>query len=244
MVKSIKKFTKKIIFSFIKQPVNVIYSSYSQSGEDVIISNLFESMDIKKISYLNIGVCCPDFSDNTYLFYKRGSRGVCIEANPLLIENIKSIRGEDKIINIGVGNKSVNNAEFFMFDDPNLNTFDQDEAIRRDSIGESKIVDTVKISIIPINQIIEENFITCPQYMSLDIEGLDLEVLKSLDYYKYPIPVICVETCTYSDNHVKPKIPEFNNVMKEAGYFVYADTYVNTIYVNQNWFKNGGKVPS
>ena len=72
--------------------------------------------------------------------------------------------------------------------------------------------------------------------LSLDIEGLDLEVLKSLDFEKYPIPVICVETCTYSENHIRPKDKTILEFVMSKGYEVYADTYINTIFVNKAWF--------
>ena len=87
-----------------------------------------------------------------------------------------------------------------------------------------------------INTLIAENFDDYPDLLSIDIEGLDLAVLKSLDYEKYPLPVICVETCTYSENHIRPKDPTIADFLSGKGYEVYADTYINTIFVNKKWF--------
>ena len=75
-------------------------------------------------------------------------------------------------------------------------------------------------------------------FLSIDIEGLDLDVLKSLDYEKYSIPVICAETCTFSETHIKPKDKSIEDFMLTKGYFLYADTYVNSIFVNENWFNS------
>jgi hypothetical protein len=72
--------------------------------------------------------------------------------------------------------------------------------------------------------------------LSIDIEGLDLAVLKTMDYDKYPIPVICVETAVFSINHIRSKNFEIQEFFFARDYFIYADTYMNTIFVNKNWF--------
>ena len=70
---------------------------------------------------------------------------------------------------------------------------------------------------------------------------MDYEVLKSLDYNKYPIPVICAETCAFSETHIKPKERMIEDLMLSKGYLVYADTYINTIFVNEKWFNTISK---
>jgi len=52
----------------------------------------------------------------------------------------------------------------------------------------------------------------------------------------YPIPVICVESCDYSETHIKPKDNQIIEFLTSIGYEVYADTYINTIFVNRKWF--------
>jgi len=94
----------------------------------------------------------------------------------------------------------------------------------------------VKVPLININKIIKENFTAFPDFLSIDIEGLDLDVLKSLDFDQFPIPVICVETCTYSEDHIRPKDYSIAEFVISKGYEVYADTYINTIFVNKDWF--------
>src|SRR5215470_302661 len=58
--------------------------TYSQFGEDLIISDLFNKLSIDRVSYLDIGANNPSFVSNTYLFYERGFRGVLVEPNPIL----------------------------------------------------------------------------------------------------------------------------------------------------------------
>jgi FkbM family methyltransferase len=238
IITKFKDYTKKIVFTFIKPPTKYIYNSYSQAGEDSILHFLFQDKNMKSISYLDIGTNSPDFGNNTYLFYTRGSTGVCVEADVTLITEIKKVRPKDAILNVGVSVSNKTEATFYIFDEPSINTFDEQEAYKREKFGTHKIVDKRIVKLFDINQIIKDNFVyNYPDLLSLDIEGLDFEVLKSLDWDSYPIPVLCIETCTYSENHIRPKSSEIINFVLSKGYFVYADTYINTIFVNKKWFE-------
>lgn len=209
--------------------------SYSQAGEDAIIRFLFNDKNITNISYLDIGTNIPDITNNTYLFYLSGSSGVCIEADKSLIAQIKKVRPRDKVLNIGVAAYNQTEADFYIFN-YGMNTFDKIEAELRSKSGKYKILETVRVKLIDINTIISENFEKRPDFLSLDIEGLDLSVIKALDFNLYPIPVICVETCMYSETHIRPKDLSIIEFMSTKGYEVYADTYINTIFVNKSWF--------
>ncbi len=235
----IKKIYRKIKLLFFPQPLiynELIYNSYSQAGEDAVLSFLFADKKIKKIEYLDIGTNNPDHDNNTYLFYIRGNRGVCVEADKSLVPIINSKRPEDKVLNVGVSVGVEVEADFYLFDVKGLNTFDKEEALKRESFGNFKITEVVKVPLMNINRIIRDNFESYPVFLSIDIEGLDLEVLKSLNFDMYPIPVVCVETCTYSENHVRPKDVLIADFMIAKGYEIYADTYINTIFVNKDWF--------
>jgi hypothetical protein len=94
----------------------------------------------------------------------------------------------------------------------------------------------VKIKVQTVNTFIADHFPSFPDLLSIDIEGMDLAVLKTLDFERYPIPAICVETCTYSEDHIKPKDYSIQDYMLKQGYFIYADTYINTVFVNSKWF--------
>lgn len=234
MLYNIKKFIKQFVYSIIPPPYSP--PSFSQAGEDAIIRFLFADRKVDKISYLDIGTNIPDRDNNTFLFYQKGSRGVCVEANKALMPLIHRVRPEDKIINAGVSVGTSFEADFYVFDNGAINTFDKMEAESRASLGTHKIKEVVKVPLIDINRLIAENFPAYPDFLSIDIEGLDLAVLKNLDLVKYPIPVICVETCVYSENYIRPKDNTIVDFLKSQGYEIYGDTYINTIFVNKKWF--------
>lgn len=74
--------------------------------------------------------------------------------------------------------------------------------------------------------------------MSLDTEGYVFKILKSLDFKNFRPEVFCVETLTYTENKTEKKETEIIDFMIEKGYFVYADTYINTIFVDKNKWIN------
>jgi hypothetical protein len=74
-------------------------------------------------------------------------------------------------------------------------------------------------------------------FLSLDIEGMDLPVLQTLDFQEiFPI-VICVETIRNSIIHKNEKRTDIIDFLISKGYFVYADTYINTIFVRNDIWK-------
>ncbi|MBP7807786.1 MAG: FkbM family methyltransferase [Bacteroidia bacterium] len=204
------------------------------------INFLFNSKNINSVNYLELGAYDPCSGSNTYFFYKNNNSGILIEADSNRIHKIKEKRPKDKVLNIGIGiNDNESEADFYKFEEPAHNTFDKNEAEFREKNGSYKLIEICKVKMTSINKIIAENYKSgYPDFLSIDIEGFDFEVLNHLDHNTYPIPVICAETCKYSENHIKEKDKRFEKLMESKGYFIYADTYINTIFVNKNWFYN------
>lgn len=207
--------------------------SYSQCGEDLIICPIFDALGIEKPSYVDIGAHDPVYLSNTYLLYLKGSRGVCVEPNPALYDNIQKKRKRDICLNMGVGITSVKEAEFYCMTSSTLSTFSKGDAERMANYGKEKIEKITVIPLISFDEIIRNYLISCPNLVSLDVEGLDLAILKSIDFTKYRPQVFCVETLTYTENKTEQKILPTIEFMLDNGYFIYGDTFVNTIFVDK-----------
>ena len=95
---SVKNLINKIIIPHQSYPI-----SYAQAGEDLIVSYLLKGLGILKPVYLDIGANDPINGSNTYLFYKNGENGVCIEPDPNLFEHLKNTRKKDACLNIAIG---------------------------------------------------------------------------------------------------------------------------------------------
>ena len=218
---------------------SLVANSHAQAGEDRIIDFLFSTMGIRNISYIDIGANDPRLYNNTYLFYCKKGKGVLIEPDPVFTKVLKKARPRDIIVNAAISDQENGNADFYIFDEPSINTLSKEEADIRLQSGKNKLKGVVQIQLLTIENIITRYLNnTMPHLVSLDVEGVDYAVLEAFDFKKYPIPVWVVETCSYSENHIKPKNNSITELMLSRGYFVYADTYINSIFVNKEWFYN------
>jgi FkbM family methyltransferase len=217
------------------------YLSFAQAGEDKVVEFLFNSMGISRISYLEIGTNNPIHYNNTYLFYLKGSRGICVEANPTLVAAIKKHRPEDVCLNVGIGKETNSALEFYIFDDVDkdkgLSTFSKEEVNHIETTTHIKVAKVEKIPVITINEVLQNYFTTkAPDYISIDVEGLDLDILQTVDFSLYRPIAVCVETVNFTMNHKKVKRTDIIDFMLSKGYFVYADTGINSIFVDKNHF--------
>ncbi|HLG02844.1 MAG TPA: FkbM family methyltransferase [Bacteroidia bacterium] len=213
--------------------------SFSQCGEDLILDFLFRELGISKPSYLDIGAHHPKYLNNTYLFYLNGSRGINIEPDPALFSEFGKTRSGDINLNIGIGEKETE-ADFYIMTEPTLNTFVKEEAERIEREQSFyKIKEVRKIRLRAVTDVIREyrNGIF-PDFMSLDVEGLDEMILRSIDFKINAPKVICVETLTFAANRTGQKKEDLIRFVSEMGYMIYADTHINTIFVRKEiWEK-------
>jgi FkbM family methyltransferase len=215
---------------------NYEHVSYSQCGEDIIIRHIFSMRNLKQFSYLDVGANQPFFLNNTALFYIKGCRGLNIEANSLLIKKFKSQRPSDINLNIGIGPEE-GILDFYVFDDDTLSTFSTDEA-KRLIDGGNKVERVEKIRILKLQQVLEEYLGgKLPDLFSIDVEGIDFEIIRSLDLSKSKPKVICAETVEYSREGTGKKRNDYIKYIVDQGYYLYADTNINSIFVEKKfWF--------
>jgi FkbM family methyltransferase len=214
--------------------------SYSQSGEDVIIDFIFKVRGIEKYSYLDIGAHDPLYISNTAYFYSKGCRGVNVEPNPVLIKKFKLYRPGDVNLNVGVSDKK-GNLKFYVMDPYTLSTFSQVEAEKITKEKKFKILRTLDVPVVSYKDIVEEYFNNiAPDVLSVDVEGMDEVIIKSIDFKTQRPKVICLETIDSvekDENKIHKKDQEIVAYLLAQGYFVYADTYINTIFVDKEFWK-------
>lgn len=194
-------------------------STYSADGEDRIILDYMKSR-YQKFTYMDIGVCHPIVRNNTYLFYENGlTRGVLVEPNLGMCDLAREYRPLNRIVNFGASPADDSGELTYYYDPihPGLNTFLEDVAVRRGMQHNS-----MKIPMKNINTIIDESFETYPDVLDIDTEGLDLELLKHLDFERFPVKLICVEA--YGGEGIR-------KLMEERGYELFRVTTENEIYV-------------
>jgi len=171
---------KKLINRLINPYANL---SYSQEGEDLILSRVFRGK--RRGCYIDVGAYHPKRFSNTFLFYQRGWTGINIDARPESMSAFKKYRRRD--INIEAAISISGGARtYYMFSEPAFNTFDEEIAQNRIRRG-IKLLSTATIPSSPLSQVLNthlpEN--TTIDFMSIDVEGFDLEVLQSNDWERF-----------------------------------------------------------
>lgn len=234
----LRQIKRKLITHFSSDENKNKKISFSQSGEDLIVKFIFDNLGIHNPTYIDIGAHHPYFISNTALFYKNGSRGINIEPDPTLFKGFLKYRKEDINLNIGISDCN-SELDFYIISSPTLNTFSKEEAEKYAMEGDFRIKSIEKINVQLLSNILNEfsNGIF-PQFLSIDAEGVDEVIVREIDFDKnFPI-VICIETLSFSTSGNGIKNIELIDYIVNKGYLVYADTYINTIFVrNENWQK-------
>ncbi|WP_316759838.1 FkbM family methyltransferase [Pedobacter aquatilis] len=208
--------------------------SYAQCGEDLIVKFIFDQLGIYKPSYIDVGAHHPFFLSNTALFYALGSKGINIEPDPFFFGQFKKNRQRDINLNLGVGEKG-GTADFYIISDPKLNTFSKREAENYNNEGNFKIKDVLKIPVNTLEEIISKySSSKFPDFLNVDAEGIDELIIKSIDFEKNAPIVICIETISFSTTGEGIKNQSIIDFIITKGFFLYADTYINSIFVKSS----------
>jgi FkbM family methyltransferase len=212
--------------------------SWSQQGEDMIIDFIFTwQLECPMPSYLEIGANHPSNLNNSYFFYKKGCRGVNIEPDSSLFKLLKKSRPLDINLCIGIGAEDME-MDFYKMSMPTLNTFSKvtAETYTADrQFGYPTITAIEKVRILPVNEILNKYFNAAENYfISIDIEGWDFEVLSAIDFSTYRPAVICIET----NKLIGKDVEKYINLLDTAGYLLYADTSINSIFLDKKRISN------
>jgi len=186
------KLRQTISFYVNNSPLELRYCNvyYSQFGEDVVLSQLFKN---KSGFYIDVGAYHPFNFSNTYLFYKAGWRGLNIEPNPYGFSLLKRFRSQDKNLNFAVA--TVAGPVNFKADSTFSHIIDSREMIT--SKDKQIVVEAMPLREILDHQIHKGQVI---DFMSVDCEGHDLQVLQSNNWEIYKPRAIIVEDHYSGDN--------------------------------------------
>jgi FkbM family methyltransferase len=205
--------------------------SWSQEGEDLILNRIFEQQ--KFGFYVDVGAHHPKRFSNTYLFYRRGWRGINVDAMPGSMKAFRKVRPRDINIELGIGEQE-GKLDYFVFNESALNGFSKDLSQER------KLADTayqvkkvIKVNVSPLHEVLDR-YLQIGQkidFMSIDVEGLDLQVLKSNDWKKYRPTYVLAELLGSSLHQIDHS--EIGRFMLDKGYVLYAKC-LNTVFFKES----------
>jgi len=210
--------------------------SYAQQGEDLALWEILHLvLRIEHPTYMDVGAHHPVFNNNTYYFYERGSRGVLVEPNPGLHGVLEQVRPHDVLVRAGIGVTAQAEADFYIIggsEDGQLNTFsrEQAEALVTRSRGHYSIAKVMKIPLLNINELMRKHWNGPPNLLSLDTEGFDLPILRSLDFKRLRPDVVCVETVEIGGRRL---LADIMQLMANNNYEIRGGSFINTIFVDR-----------
>lgn len=198
--------------------------SFSQSGEDMVIRSLNRRK--RNGFFVDIGAHHPIWYSNTYHFYLNGWKGINVDPIPGVMKLFDLIRPNDINLEIACGKVGV--SSFNIFEDGAYNTFDQSIAKHLINTKVSNLIKTIEIKKHTLSQILDlylpKN--TIIDLLSIDAEGMDVEILETNDWDKYRPLFVCAECHTADD--ARPMNPRL--VLESKGYEFIAKTEFSAIY--------------
>jgi len=179
--------------------------SFSHTGEDRILESIYKPLITTTGFYVDVGCNHPTLFSNTYSFYRRGWRGVCIDANPTLINRYKYYRPRDLAICAIVSN-TPEKRDFFLVQNDVLSTTERQFV--DDYIKQGMRIEKIKAIPRTLTSLLDElNAPASIDILTVDVEEHDYPALLSLDLNRYQPRLIAIEDETFDWSN-----PEQNNI--------------------------------
>lgn len=203
---------------------------YSQTGEDQLLRKYLPE---NNGSYVDVGSGQPIRGSNTYFFYKLGWNGTLIDPVKFNSRLTKLFRRRDTFVQNIVSSRNIP-LKLYEFYPAEYSTIEK-------SVAEDLINRGIKLTReVNLNPVSLASFnLTCqpldPIFLSIDVEGHDLEVLNSNNWFAFKPRVICIEE-NISDNRQEGS--KITNYLMAHGYKFVESTDLSSIYVHADYLKS------
>jgi FkbM family methyltransferase len=185
--------------------------SFSQFGEDVVISKYLDNLDPQDGIYVDVGAFNPITFSNTLLLYKQGWQGINIDIDPDKVDEFIQSRPGDFNVVAAVSDK-VEKLKFACYPSRATNQLFPLESTEHRSILDQDPTKVVILETTRLDKILESSPFADKNihYLNIDCEGHDFNVLTSFDIERYSPKVISIEAWTdedieKSENYLLPK---------------------------------------
>jgi len=197
-----KKLLKNSVFYYLYKLLKIYRNKkpsthYGEFGEDIFINRIFKN--IFDGTYVDVGCYHPYKGSLTANLYKKNWSGINIDISKTSIDLFRMVRKRDINLNLAV---SDFDGETFFFENSPIN---QQNSLIMQNDKQNK----VKIESCTLNTILKKNNFNNFDYLNIDVEGSELNVIKGIDLKKFQPKLITIE-----NNELQPKEYFDNDVYK------------------------------
>lgn len=168
---------------------------YSQGGEDIILKTLFYKKwsNGRKGFFIDVGAYHPYEHSNTYLLYLEGWRGINIDPRPDSMKLFNQIRPEDINLEVGVAREKGILNYYFISETSTMNSFSKENLIETGML--KNVTKEIPVEVLSLTDIMDKHAPNVEEidFLTIDAEGMDLEILQSNNWDKYKPKVIIIE---------------------------------------------------
>jgi FkbM family methyltransferase len=201
--------------------------NFSQEGEELILKRYFNNR--KKGFYVDVGAHHPFKFSNTYSFYKKGWNGINIDPLPGIMSQFKKYRRRDINLETGISKKQEQ-LTYYKFNEPAVNTFSTIIGEQIKENGTYQFLGTQVINTFPLKDILEQHIPNGPaiDFLTIDAEGFDLEVLESNDWNRFRPELVVVESHDFDIQH--PDNHPIYQFLLSKNYQLFAKTFYTVFF--------------
>jgi FkbM family methyltransferase len=202
------------------------FVSYAQNFEDVVLWRAFA--DRKDGTYVDVGAADPTLDSVTKVFYDRGWRGVNVEPAPHYADQLESVRPRDFNIRVCAG-AADGEVTFHLAEGTGLSSMSGQAASELVALGYS--MRDVAVPVKRLDRIMSDVELppTDIQFLKIDVEGSELEVLNGIDFSVWRPWVVVVEATR--PNSIEKTHDQWEHVLLAAGYDHVLFDGLNRFYV-------------
>jgi FkbM family methyltransferase len=212
-----------------------VNQSFSQEGEDVLLKRIFDIRKKYHGFYVDVGAHHPYRYSNTYLFYRKGWSGINIDAMPDSMKAFNKVRPRDINLEIPISDKKQV-LTYHVFNEPAINGFSKDVSSDKNGTDHYRLLFTKDIETSTLEEILDQYLPKNKEidFLTVDVEGLDFEVIRSINLEKYQPKVILAEILNNSLSNLNQN--PMLSYLESYGFSLIAKT-VNTAFFIHEDFK-------
>lgn len=208
--------------------------SYSIEAEDLLLANIISNVLQRHEPglYVDLGAAHPVEHSNTYLFYERGWRGICIEPNPDFAKLYSTLRPEDVILNVGVLPHGGALA-YHRFTQPLINGFFGRDMVDMHIRSGETLLDTTEIDCLSVGELLRTHLAGKRiDILNIDVETLDALILGTWDWAVCRPSVICAEIHTSTIDTMLES--DVCTIMRRSNYAPMSRGIMSSIFVDRD----------